>query len=52
MNTTQQMIEHIRAATPKSKRNRRRGSRFLRISGVALGVIVTLGVLISKRAAL
>lgn len=50
MNSTQQILDHIRATTPKGVRNRRRGNRFLRLSGIALAVIITLAVLISKRA--
>lgn len=42
---TQQLIDHIRATTPKSRRNYRRTDRYLKISAGVLAVIASLAVI-------
>lgn len=42
---TQQMIDHIRATTPKSRRNYRRTDRFLKISAGVLAALSALALI-------
>lgn len=42
---TQTVIDHIRSSSPKSYRNRPRGSRTQRYLTISAGVLISLGII-------